>query len=202
MGNREALLEGARECLIGKGYLQTTARDIAQASGVSLAAIGYHFGTKEALLQEAMIQANMEWTQRVDDAMATTEQPDDADWASWVESAWDQILHTTPEDLRLLQASFEILLNAGKSTPACMSISGTMFKARNALVSMFGHDDDDLTDAERESIGRFYHALLVGARSLQLVAPGVGPDAHDITRTLELIGRKLVSRSGTGTGQG
>ncbi|MGH3648185.1 MAG: TetR/AcrR family transcriptional regulator, partial [Micromonosporaceae bacterium] len=50
MGNREALLEGAKRCFHEKGYARTTARDIAQASGVSLAAIGYHFGSKEALM--------------------------------------------------------------------------------------------------------------------------------------------------------
>jgi AcrR family transcriptional regulator len=194
MGNREALLEGARECLIEKGYLQTTARDIAHASGVSLAAIGYHFGTKEALLQEAMVRANKEWGERVDGTLATAEKPDDAEWSSWVEKVWEQILQTSPEDLRMLQASFEVLLNTEESTPACISINGAMFKAKNALISMFDHDDDELTDAERESIGRFYHALLVGARSLQLVAPEVAPTAEDITTTLILIGRKLSSR--------
>jgi len=194
MGNRDALLAGARECLVEKGYLQTTARDIAQASGVSLAAIGYHFGTKEALLQEALIRANMEWGEQVDEALSATEKPDDQDWSSWIETVWDRILHASEEDLRMLQASFEVLLNAERSAPACASINSAMFKAKNALVTMFDHDEDDLTDAERESIGRVYHALLVGARSLQLVAPGVGPTAHDITTTLGLIGRKMASR--------
>ena len=54
MGNREALVEGAKACLLEKGYSRTTARDIATAAGVSLAAIGYHFGSKETLLNEAL----------------------------------------------------------------------------------------------------------------------------------------------------
>src|ERR1700729_1697120 len=57
MGNREDLIAGAKRCLIEKGYSRTTARDIAAASGVSLAAIGYHFGTKEALLTAALMNA-------------------------------------------------------------------------------------------------------------------------------------------------
>ena len=57
MGNREALIEGAKTCLMEKGYTRTTARDIATAAGVSLAAIGYHFGSKDDLLNEAMRQA-------------------------------------------------------------------------------------------------------------------------------------------------
>jgi len=57
MGNREELLVGAKRCLREKGLSRTTARDLSAASGVSLAAIGYHFGSKEALLSQAMIEA-------------------------------------------------------------------------------------------------------------------------------------------------
>ena len=57
MGNREQLLDGALACLYDKGYARTTARDIASAAGVSLAAIGYHFGTTEVLLNAALLRA-------------------------------------------------------------------------------------------------------------------------------------------------
>jgi AcrR family transcriptional regulator len=195
MGNREALLNGARQCLLEKGYVQTTARDIADAAGVSLAAIGYHFGTKEALLQEAMVQANVEWGQRADAALRSTHIPDDVDWSSWARSMWGQLLQVSSDDLSMLQASFEVLANVERSTPVCVSINSSMFRAKNALITMFDHDEDELTEEERDAIGRFYHALLVGVRALQLVAPGVGPDAKDITRAMELIGQKLASTS-------
>lgn len=54
--HREQLVEGAIECLKTKGFARTTARDIAAASGANLASIGYHFGSKEALLNEALIR--------------------------------------------------------------------------------------------------------------------------------------------------
>ena len=44
------------KCLLSKGYARTTARDIAAASAANLASIGYHFGSKEALLNEALIR--------------------------------------------------------------------------------------------------------------------------------------------------
>ena len=56
MGHREALLDGARRCLLERGYARTTARDLVAASGTNLASIGYHFGSKEALLNGAMQQ--------------------------------------------------------------------------------------------------------------------------------------------------
>lgn len=53
MGNKEDLLAAARACIYERGFAGTTARDIATRAGVSLAAIGYHFGSKDRLLTEA-----------------------------------------------------------------------------------------------------------------------------------------------------
>lgn len=53
MGNKEDLLAAARACIYERGFAGTTARDIATKAGVSLAAIGYHFGSKDRLLTEA-----------------------------------------------------------------------------------------------------------------------------------------------------
>src|SRR3954467_10451517 len=63
--SRDQLLAGAIECLQTKGYARTTARDIAAASGANLASIGYHFGSKEGLLTEAIARIDAEWTERI-----------------------------------------------------------------------------------------------------------------------------------------
>ncbi|MFE6686180.1 TetR/AcrR family transcriptional regulator [Streptomyces sp. NPDC057743] len=57
MGNREDLLAGAKKCLIERGWGRTTVRDIATAAKVSHAAIGYHFGSRDALLTQALVEA-------------------------------------------------------------------------------------------------------------------------------------------------
>jgi AcrR family transcriptional regulator len=67
VGNREKLLEGALTCLQEKGYARTTARDIVAASGANLASIGYHFGSKEALLNEAIAQSMVLWAKSVEE---------------------------------------------------------------------------------------------------------------------------------------
>jgi AcrR family transcriptional regulator len=60
--HRERLLRGALKCMREKGYAHTTARDIAAASNSNLGSIGYHFGSKEALLNEAIREGFAEWT--------------------------------------------------------------------------------------------------------------------------------------------
>jgi AcrR family transcriptional regulator len=60
-----ALLAAAKQLLREKGYARTTARDLVAASGTNLASIGYHFGSKEALLNEAIAESFGEWTERL-----------------------------------------------------------------------------------------------------------------------------------------
>src|SRR5579864_9371285 len=85
MGNREELLAGAKRCLVEKGYAHTTARDIASASGVSLAAIGYHFGSKDALMNQAVYELIGEWGDELERAL-TAEGASDGDMLQRFES--------------------------------------------------------------------------------------------------------------------
>jgi AcrR family transcriptional regulator len=71
--HREQLIDGAIQCLQTKGFARTTARDIAAASGANLASIGYHFGSKEALLSEALIRVFEERNRHVATATFASE---------------------------------------------------------------------------------------------------------------------------------
>lgn len=51
---REQILEAARIALVDVGYEHITTRRIAEAAGVNIAALHYYFGSKEALLAEAV----------------------------------------------------------------------------------------------------------------------------------------------------
>jgi AcrR family transcriptional regulator len=64
--HRNLLLAAAQRLLTTKGYARTTARDLVAESGTNLASIGYHFGSKEALLNEAIGASFMAWTERLD----------------------------------------------------------------------------------------------------------------------------------------
>lgn len=64
-GTRDALVEGAIECLRERGFARTTAREVVAAAGVNLGAIGYHFGSMEALLAEAVASVFRRWLFRI-----------------------------------------------------------------------------------------------------------------------------------------
>lgn len=55
------MLEGAIECLQTVGYARTTARRVVAASQTNLGSIAYHFGSIEALRDEALREAAGRW---------------------------------------------------------------------------------------------------------------------------------------------
>jgi AcrR family transcriptional regulator len=60
-GTRRQLLEGTLACLRERGLAGTTSREIARASGVNLGGITYHFGSKDELVAEALLEAIRGW---------------------------------------------------------------------------------------------------------------------------------------------
>ncbi len=53
---REQILSAAELLFAERGYAATSMRAITRSAGVNLAAVNYHFGTKEALLCEVVVQ--------------------------------------------------------------------------------------------------------------------------------------------------
>jgi AcrR family transcriptional regulator len=63
--HRTRLLEAAQKLLREHEYGNITARDLVAASNTSLGSIGYHFGSKEALLNEAIGLALEDWAEAI-----------------------------------------------------------------------------------------------------------------------------------------
>jgi AcrR family transcriptional regulator len=63
--HRTKLLQAAQELLREREYGNITARDLVAASDTNLGSIGYHFGSKEALLNEAIGIALEQWAETI-----------------------------------------------------------------------------------------------------------------------------------------
>jgi AcrR family transcriptional regulator len=109
MNNRHALLEAGIACLQDKGYADTKARDIAGRAGVSLGAIGYHFGSTDELLQEALAEAVRRWLEPLIGLISTM--PDRVG-RDRLGTAIERFLETFSANRPLVLAYFEALLRA------------------------------------------------------------------------------------------
>ncbi|MFC7590435.1 TetR/AcrR family transcriptional regulator [Nonomuraea antimicrobica] len=136
MGNREDLLAGAKRCLIEKGYSRTTARDIATASGVSLAGIGYHFGSKEALMNEALFEAMQEWGDELAATLAADVRAGAAPLERF-EAAWDRVVESFARLRPLWVTQFELLGQIDHVPEVREQLVRAIKEARAGLAELF-----------------------------------------------------------------
>jgi AcrR family transcriptional regulator len=138
ISHRDRLLEGAITCLQTKGYARTTARDIAATADANLASIGYHFGSKEALLNEALMRGFEEWTA---DVVRRTLEAGDTSPIARVATSWRVMFDTFEESRPLLVAFVEAIAQGQHSD-----------ELRAQLASNYDHIRQTVADAVRESL--------------------------------------------------
>jgi AcrR family transcriptional regulator len=186
MGNREDLLAAAKRCLYEKGYARTTARDIAAASGVSLAAIGYHFGSKDALMNAARIEAIGEWWEELGRTLAADADPD-ADPMERFEAIWTRVVESFDTHRPLWTASFELVAQLDQAPEVRTAVADAQQRARLGLAALF-HGLDPVLDEQRAwAVGSFYLALLPGVMAQWLIDPEHAPTGRDLAEALRTI---------------
>ncbi|AWS41599.1 TetR/AcrR family transcriptional regulator [Streptosporangium sp. 'caverna'] len=186
MGNREDLLAGARRCLEERGWARTTVRDITAASGgVSMAAIGYHFGSREALLNAALIEAIDEWGSETgrtlaDYAGGTSEEQ--------YEAMWTRIIESFDTHRTLWIATFEALLQAEHSPELRRYLSGAQTEGRRGLTALLlGVEESAVAEGSVRSLGAVQMALLSGVITQWLTDPEQAPSASEVVAGLRAL---------------
>lgn len=181
MSNREDLLAAARDCLYEKGYARTTARDIAGGAGVSLAAIGYHFGTKEALLTEALQREIKVWGEQTH-----PKADDDRPVAEQFTSTWDSLISSLGESRPLWAVQFELMALLRREPKLRETVGDSNDAARRGLLDLFG-------TAGFEQAGVLYQALLVGLAALAAADPESLPSGKELLDAIRVV----AERAGT-----
>jgi AcrR family transcriptional regulator len=107
VATRAKLLQGTLACLRSRGLAGTTSRDIAAAAGVNVAAITYHYGSKDELVSQALLQAVRAWLEPARQVLARAGAP-----AAIALEAIELLRRSFDEAGELLPAYFEALLQA------------------------------------------------------------------------------------------
>lgn len=187
MGHREDLLEGAQRCLLAKGFARTTARDIVKESGANLASIGYHYGSKDALLAQAYV-ALIESMDISAPPVAAEEQATLPGSLDRFRAVWAQILGDFPEARAVWLLTFEFLLVGDRMPEARQVLVAAQSQGRSGLVPPFTDLLEAALPAEVvESEGRFYQTLLNGLMLQWLFDPGSATTADQLTDGLRRV---------------
>jgi AcrR family transcriptional regulator len=192
MGHREKLLAGAKLCLYERGYARTTARDIVAASGTNLASIGYHFGTKEALLTAAMIEAIDEWGEELERALITDADVGSMDPIERFEWIWTRVIESFETHRPLWVATFEAFVQAQHSPELREQLAAGHQEARFGLAALFQGIEESMVDERMaRTVGSFYVALMSGLMTQWLLDAQRAPSGRDLTEALLTIGSSI-----------
>ncbi|WP_435973875.1 TetR/AcrR family transcriptional regulator [Streptomyces sp. Qhu_M48] len=188
MGHREDLLEGAKRCLLEKGYGRTTARDIVAASGTNLASIGYHYGSKDALLQQAFLALTEEWGDRVGPAGADEVKRElPADPYRRFHAVWEQVIAAAEESRPLWRLQTEVVTRLDDDEKLREAIREPQREGRLGMAEGFLGIDPETEPEKARVAGLLCQALATGVMIQWMVDPGTAPSAEDLTEGLKVL---------------
>ncbi len=182
--SRDQLLEGALLCLQTKGYARTTARDIATASGANLASIGYHFGSKEGLLNAAVARTCEDWTEAIGKAAFSSP---DASPLERIARSWEAMIGSFEQQRPLLVSFVEAMAQAERSEELRAQMAALYSKLRDAVGDMVRAslgDDAEPLGADPRVVASYLIAVCDGLVLQWLLDPEDTPTAEQLTRSL------------------
>ncbi|WP_055547381.1 TetR/AcrR family transcriptional regulator [Streptomyces sp. NBRC 110028] len=187
MGHREDLLAGAKRCLLEKGWSRTTARDIVAASGANLASIGYHYGSKDALIREALFAAMSDWADEVQASLAQ-DTTTGGELTDRFESGWSRALELFGKHQAMWRAQLEAVMQAEHDPALREAFDRAQPEARQGLVGLFHGVEGGEVDKETSRVlGSFYLTLVSGMAVQQAINPGHAPDARDLIEAMRRV---------------
>ena len=174
VSNRSALLEGALRCLERLAPERVTARAIADEAGANLASIGYHFGSKDALLTEAAVLGLDRWLEQI---AAALEQASLPDGPARFRRAWEVVEETRVRHLGLARAFITGIARAQHDDAVRAALAEGFAKTRAPVAQLLGLGDDQPGHDAAGLVLAMFHGLLLQT----LLDPSLAIDGRRMT---------------------
>jgi AcrR family transcriptional regulator len=184
--HRDALLSAARTLMRQSGRGDITARDLVAASNTNLGSISYHFGSKDALLDEAAKLVFEEWAQTVASTIsADPDAPPARRFARALEMILDDFDALRPYFLGFIQ----IVAASDRSPETREQLIAHYRKQRETVTTMITESFSDNIDPED---ARHIASLLMSVSDGLMLQSLIDPDSAPTSRQLTLALRKAV----------
>ncbi len=168
---------------------KVTARDIASAAGVSLAAIGYHFGTKDRLISEAIAETV---GSKIGDGMedAIRDAGEGRSLAQSLAATWDGLLDVIQKNQDELLLSVENGVRVARSPEAQAYMAEAADGAYAEVTRVLRETYPDLPAGDAEAVAKVLFLLFSGTGLQSLIAPAGAPVlGDDVVRAVRVLGR-------------
>jgi len=138
--NRANLIEGTLRCLERLPAERVTARAIAEESGANLASITYHFGTKDDLVTEAVIEGLDRWLADIAEGLAGLPQTDPV---ARFHRAWEMVERTRRRHTGLAKNFVGALAKAQHDPRIRARLAAGFHRSRPPVAVLLGLGDDE-----------------------------------------------------------
>ena len=187
MGHREQLLVAARTLLESRGYAHITTRDLVAESGTNLASIGYHFGSKAELLNQAIEDAFADWARRLADLVMADP---DATPVQRAWTTWAAVRDALPAQRPLLQSYVEALAQAQREPALRAQLAAHMREVRAMVAERAAESLGDGTPADDprcQAVAAFVLAVCDGLSLQWLLDPEAMPSSAQLLDGLAMV---------------
>jgi AcrR family transcriptional regulator len=184
--HRDALLSAARILMRQSGRGDITARDLVAASNTNLGSISYHFGSKDALLDEAAKLVFEEWAQTV--ARTISADPD-ASPARRLAQSLEMILDDFDAMRPYFLGFIQIVANSERSPETREQLVAHYRKQRATVTAMITESLSDNIDPDD---ARHIASLLMGVSDGLMLQSLIDPDSAPTSRQLTLALGKVA----------
>jgi AcrR family transcriptional regulator len=180
---KTALLEAAKQLVGERGYAGASVRELAALAGTNLGAVNYHFGSREKLLNQAVLDEFLEWSSRALDA--------DVDPAAEPLQQFAARAHPIVDGLAAAQPAFimflETLLQARRSPELHEQLVEHYAEQRRRAVQSIAASERGSTLAPRalEVVASYMLAIADGFQVQALLDPDSIPTGEELAAFYE-----------------
>lgn len=191
---RGAILAAARDCLLADGYANLSTRRVADAAGVPLSQIHYHFGSRRQLVLAVLAEEN----ERLLGRQRTMFDAREPLWVRW-EMACD-FLDTDVASgyVRILQEMIAAGWSEADVAAPVRALVGEWFRLLADVARREQERGSDLGGLTPEEVAALMGTPFLGAEELILL--GVTEDALPLRSALRKVGGLLRRIAASGTG--
>ena len=181
VSHRDDLLAAAKRLIVERGYTRTTARDLVAASGTNLGSIGYHFGSKERLMRQALHELLHAWAEELDRAALS---PRDANPRERLAASWSLMLGGLADRRALSRAMFESIAEGTRDEELRAVIAAQHARTREEVTRTVRAALGPEGEAAADTLARFLLAVADGFMMQDLIEPGQTPTGEELGAAL------------------
>jgi AcrR family transcriptional regulator len=180
---KTALLDAAKQLVRERGYAGASVRELAAAAGTNIAAVNYHFGTREKLLNQAVLEYFLEWADRV----AEVDVDADAEPLAQLAARARQMVGDLPAAQPAFVVFLEALLQARRSPELHRQLADHYAEQRRRAMQTIAATERgrELPPRLQEVVASYTLAVIDGLQLQALLDPDAIPTGEELALLYE-----------------